>query len=113
VLVTLHQAKSQLLSRREWGSFASVSSELLAQLSELERTAIKISESGRPDAEKDEWDPYKELNVPRGVSLDQLQRVYHSLVHVYHEAKDTHDPEKWKRINAAYTQICSDLKRRD
>lgn len=109
VLVTLHQAKSQLLSRREWHSFSTVASDLLAQLTELERTAIEMRESGRPTAEEDELDAYKTLNVPRGASLDQIKRVYYALVQIYHEARDTHDPEKLKRINAAYTQICREL----
>lgn len=108
VLVTLQQAKAQLLPRREWQNFASVSSDLLAQLSDLERTATAMADSG-PRPENDETDPYRTLNVPRGATLEQVKRVYRSLVHIYHEAKDTRDPEKWQAINSAYSRICQEL----
>lgn len=63
-------------------------------------------------AETDQY--YEMLELASGASLEEVKRAYRDLVKVWHPDRFTHDPrlqekaqEKLKKINEAYTHLCS------
>ena len=56
----------------------------------------------------DTGDPYFILGVSRVSTQVAVKANYLALVKIYHEKGSVPNPERWKLINVAYTQICAE-----
>ena len=56
-------------------------------------------------------DYYKQLNVDKGASKDEIKKAFRKLAHEHHPDKTGGNADKFKEINEAYSVLSDDQKR--